>query len=235
VVYFAGCTPSYVRRGIARGGYKLLEAAGIDFGLLEEEVCCGHPHLAFGQVEEAKRAAVRQIEAIERSGAGVVVFTCPGCLETFREVFPRLLDRPLPFQAFHVSEYLFERWSNGGLRLKKQSRIATYHDPCNLGRGLGIYDAPRHLIDAVPGTRRVEMKRTRERSFCCGNGGFVRFTHEPMAVENEEARFEEAVSTGADLLLSSCPACQIALLDAKRRTKAAIEVLDLVEWLAYAL
>jgi heterodisulfide reductase subunit D len=79
------------------------------------------------------------------------------------------------------------------------------------------------------------MRRSGAGSFCCGNGDFVRFGYEPMAVENEQARWNEAVATGADLLLSACPACQIAFLDAKRRAKSTVDVLDVVEWLASAI
>lgn len=234
-LFFVGCTPSYLRQGIARAGYAVLEGAGAEFTLLAEESCCGYPFLAVGQVDAAKASSVRNVEAIEQTGAKTVVFTCPGCLHTFREEVPRLLGRSLPFRSLHVTEFLSERWSAGALRLRKQSRVVTFHDPCHLGRGLGIYEAPRQAIDAVPGVRRVEMRRTRAGSFCCGNGGFVRFGYEPMAIENESMRLGEALSTGADLLLSACPACQIALLDAKRREKAAIEVLDVVEWIASAV
>jgi Fe-S oxidoreductase len=234
-LFFVGCTPSYVRRGIAKGAYEVLEAAGIDFALLEDEVCCGHPDLAAGDVAAAREAAARNVAAIEASGATEVVFACPGCLQVFREQAPDLLARPLPFRAVHVTELLGERVAAGTLRFRRQPRVVAYHDPCNLGRGLGIYAAPRGVIDAVPGARRVEMRRTSAASYCCGNGDFVRLGYEPMAVENESARWAEAVATGADLLLSACPACQIAFLDAKRRTKSALEVLDVVEWLATAV
>ncbi len=234
-LFFVGCTPSYVRRGIAKGAYEVLEAAGIDFALLEDEVCCGHPDLAAGDVAAAREAAARNVAAIEASGATEVVFACPGCLQVFREQAPDLLARPLPFRAVHVTELLGERVAAGTLRFRRQPRVVAYHDPCNLGRGLGIYAAPRGVIDAVPGARRVEMRRTSAASYCCGNGDFVRLGYEPMAVENESARWAEAVATGADLLLSACPACQIAFLDAKRRTKSALEVLDVVEWLATAI
>ena len=111
----------------------------------------------------------------------------------------------------------------------------TYHDPCTLGRGLGIFDAPRRAIERVPGGRLVEMARTRERSYCCGNGGFVRFDHEAMSIDAERSRLTEARETGAETVLSACPACQIGLLDAARRDKAPIEVLDVLEWIAASL
>jgi heterodisulfide reductase subunit D len=224
-----------VRRGIARSGYALLEAAGADFGLLRDETCCGHPQMSAGRVEEARAAAQSLVAAVEASGAETVVFPCPGCLKTFREDYPRLLGRPLRFRTLHATEFLAERIGAGALRLQKRSRIVAYHDPCTLGRGLGVFDAPRRAIDAVPGAKRVELRRAREASFCCGSGAFSRLGFEPMSVENEQARWAEAAATGADLVVSACPACQIALLDAKRRAKSPIEVEDVVEWMASAL
>ena len=235
VVLYAGCTPAYVRRGIARSAYALLEAAGIDFALLEDEVCCGHPHVSMGRPDLAEQAMRTNLDAIERSGARTVVFACPGCLTTFRNDVPELLGYSLPFEAVHLSEYLVDSTTFRKVILQKQSRIVTYHDPCTLGRGLGVYDAPRRMIEAVPSSRLVEMPRTRERSYCCGNGGFVRFDHEAMAIENETSRLAEALATGADAVISACPACQIGLLDAQRREKAPIDVLDVLEWLAAAL
>ena len=235
VVFYAGCTPSYVRRNIARSAYSILNAAGVDFGLLEEEVCCGHAYVSMGRPDLARAEMEHNIAAIEQVKASTVVFACPGCLETFRDEAPKLLGRLMLFEALHLSEYLEKSSAFHSLRLQKRTRIATYHDPCTLGRGLGIFDPPRRMIETVPNSRLVEMPRTRERSFCCGNGGFARFDDEGMSIENELSRFAEAERTGAEVILSACPACQIGLLDAKRREKSAIEVLDILEWIAAAL
>jgi heterodisulfide reductase subunit D len=235
VVLYVGCTPSYVRRGIARSAYAVLEAIGIDFALLDEEVCCGHPHVSMGRSDLASQQLERTLAAIDRSGASTVLFACPGCLSTFCEDAPRLLGRRLPFEALHLTEYLGDSAAFGALRLRKQSRIATYHDPCSLGRGLGVFDAPRGVATRVPSSRLVEMPRARERSYCCGNGGFVRFDYEEMSIEGEGSRLNEARGTGADAVISACPACQIGLLDAARREKAEIDVMDVLEWIAAAL
>ena len=235
IALYVGCTPSYVRRGIARSAYAVLEAIGADFALLDDETCCGHPHVSMGRPDLARGQMERNLAAIERSGAKTVLFACPGCLTAFREDAPRWIGRPLPFEALHVTEYLAESRALRSVRLRKRSRVVTYHDPCTLGRGLGIFDAPRRAIERVPGGRLVEMARTRERSYCCGNGGFVRFDHEAMSIDAERSRLAEARETGAETVLSACPACQIGLLDAARRDKAPIEVLDVLEWIAASL
>ncbi len=235
VVLYVGCTPSYVRRGIARSAYAVLESLGVDFALLDDEVCCGHPQIAMGQPQSALAQLEHNLSSIKRSGARTVVFACPGCLETFQAQAPHLLQHPLPFEAVHITEFLAVSDAFAHAPMKKQSRIVTYHDPCTLGRALGIYDAPRAVLSAVPGSRHVEMPRTRERSYCCGNGSFVRYDHESLSIETEQTRLREAIETGAEAVISACPACQIALLDASRREKADIEVLDILEWIAKSL
>jgi heterodisulfide reductase subunit D len=183
----------------------------------------------------ARKTAATNLEAIARLGAKTVVFACPGCLRTFKEDMPRLLGEPLRFEALHLSEFITREFVRRPVRLQKVSRIVTYHDPCNLGRHLGIYEPPRQLIESLPGVRLVEMPRNREKSFCCGNGGFVRYDYEEMSVENELDRFAEAEATGAEAVVSACPACKMALLDAKRRASSKVEVLDILELLAEAL
>jgi heterodisulfide reductase subunit D len=235
IALYVGCTPSYVRRGIARSAYAILDSLGVDFALLDDEVCCGHPQIIMGRSDLALQQMERNLASIERSRAKTVVFACPGCLATFRNHLPQTLSRQVPFEALHITEYLTASSKFGSTSWKKQPRVVTYHDPCTLGRGLGIYDAPRRAIAAVPSSRLVEMPRTRERSYCCGNGGFVRFDHETLSVETELARLAEAMRTGADAIVSACPACQIGLLDAARREKLPIDVLDVLEWLAASL
>nr|MBN1858695.1 (Fe-S)-binding protein [Candidatus Bipolaricaulota bacterium] len=234
---FVGCTPSLLRRGIARGTYSLLEACGVDFAVLEDETCCGHPFLAMGMPDRTRQALDENLERIRQSGAETLVFACPGCLRTFREDYVKLTGHPLPVHAMHITEYLAELPAFRELRLKRQGRLVTYHDPCTLGRSLGILGPPRQLIDAIPGVKRQEMPRNGSQSFCCGSGGFVRTDHEGLSIATEAERFAEALATGADTIVSACPACQTAFLDAKQRASisSSVDVLDIVELLAAAL
>ncbi len=235
VLFFVGCTTAYLRRGIARSAYQVLNKLGIDFTLLGDERCCGHPYIAAGKMDQAGKTAATNLEAIEHLGIKTIVFACPGCLRTFKEDMPRLLGKPLPFETMHLSEFLTDELAKHPVQLKKTSRVVTYHDPCNLGRHMGIYEPPRELIETIPGVRLLEMPRNRDNSFCCGNGGFVRYDYEEMSVESELDRFAEAEATGADAIVSACPACQSGLLDAKSRAGSKMEVLDILELLTKAL
>jgi Fe-S oxidoreductase len=134
-----------------------------------------------------------------------------------------------------LSEFLTDELAKNPVQLNRLSRVVTYHDPCILGRHMGIYEPPRELVEMIPGVRLLEMPRNRDNSFCCGNGAFVRYDYEEMSVKSELDRFTEAEATGADTVVSACPACQSGLLDAKSKTGSKAEVLDIIELLAKAL
>ncbi len=235
VLLFTGCTPSYLRRGVARSAFEVLDALGSPFTLLTDEQCCGHPLLSLGLVSQAQALAEQNLEAILGSGAETVVTPCPGCLRTFRVEMPLLLNRKLPFEVLHVTEYVARELNRGGIRFRRTPGLVTYHDPCNLGRGLGVYDPPRRVINSVPGVRLVEMPRARQAAFCCGHGGFVRAVDIDVAKKSAGDRWAEAVGTGAETMLSSCPACQTAFLEQRVSTGLQVEVLDVAEFLARAL
>lgn len=172
LAFFVGCTPAYVRRSLARDTYAVLAASGLDFTVLSDEWCCGHPFLAAGQRERAAEVMRHNVEALVARGIERVVFGCPGCMRTFREDVPAVLGEPLPFEVLHVTELLAQEVESGRLRFDvyQPGAIVTYHDPCTLGRGLDIYDAPRTIIEAMPGVRLQEMPRHGRDGYCCGGG-----------------------------------------------------------------
>ena len=230
VAFFVGCTPSYVRRTLARDTYAVLVASGLDLTLLGDEWCCGHPFLAAGQRERAAEVMRHNVEALARLGVERVVFECPGCMRTFREDLPDLLGEPLPFETVHVVEEIARQVEAGRLRFEvyQSGAVVTYHDPCTLGRGLGIYDAPRTVIEAMPGMRLQEMPRHGRDAYCCGAGSFVRYDYASMTDQTGIERFREAESTGAQLVLTACPACVTQLQHVRGRVGSQVQVMDLI-------
>jgi heterodisulfide reductase subunit D len=230
VAFFVGCTPAYVRRTLARDAYAVLVASGLDFTLLGDEWCCGHPFLAAGQPERAAEVLGHNVEALVRLGVERVVFDCPGCLRTFRQDAPELLGRPLPFETVHVVEEIARHLAGGRLRFDvyQSGAIVTYHDPCTLGRGLGVYDAPRAIVEAMPGMRLAEMPRHGRDAYCCGAGSFVRYDYADLTEQTGVERFREAESTGAQFVLTACPACVTQLQYVRGRLESPVQVMDLV-------
>ncbi|MEM0359070.1 MAG: (Fe-S)-binding protein [Candidatus Hadarchaeales archaeon] len=231
-VYFVGCTSSYRQKEIARNTIEILLRSGEEFALLGgEEWCCGSPLLRTGQRKLAKELAEHNLEALRKAGAKTVVFSCAGCYKTFSKDYPRLLGRELGMELLHTSQYFLRILS--GRKLKGNGRKVTYHDPCHLGRGMGVYEPPRELLRLVSGSL-IEMKRSRENSWCCGAGSGVKSAFPDFALWSASKRLEEAEKTGAEVLVSSCPFCKRNLEDAGRK-RGGMEVKDLSELLAEAL
>ncbi len=235
VVYFVGCVASFYPQcySIPQSAVQILEKAGVDYMTLGgEEWCCGFPLIIAGMGDEAVETMRHNLEAVRRTGARRLVASCPSCYHTWKHDYPRILGEPLGFEVVHITELLVELLQNGSLSLRPLEEKVTYHDPCDLGRASGVYEAPRELIRAVPGLRLVEMEHHREYSLCCGGGGDVEMAGKDLVTAVARRRIAEAQATGAKLLLSACQQCKRTLTAAARQEKARIRVMDVVELVA---
>ena len=207
VLYYTGCTAGLKLHSIVKSTAKILKSAKIDFAVLEDEPCCGSVMLRTGKREEAKKNAEKVVSAIRSSGAERVLVTCAGCLKTLRQDYEKLgLELP---EILHITEALSEMISDGELDLKplKTTRKVTYHDPCHLSRAVGVYDAPRNIIGAIPGIELVEMETIREAAMCCGAGGGLRSYDPELSKRMAADRVKSAESTGAVIIATACPFC----------------------------
>jgi heterodisulfide reductase subunit D len=229
--YFVGCSPSYSKRSMARVGVELLNKMSADYTIASQEWCCGHPLMVAGERKKAAEFMRHNIEMYQALGVERIVFSCPGCYETFKKEVPRVLGKPLPFETMHLMELVAAEIDLGRVNFEPMTGgvVMTYHDPCTLGRGLGVYDAPRKIIDAIPGTRLAEMPRTRDDSFCCGAGSFVRYDFPDLTEGAGQDRWAEAVETGAHLLLTACPACLGQFQWLRANNEGEIQVMDIVK------
>lgn len=216
VYYFSGCTPffdlAYTDRknleliDIPRNAVGILNSVGVTPAINEDEKCCGHDLLWMGEKEKAKELAKANIEAIKESGADTIVFTCPEGLRTFREDYEDLLNEKLDLNFLHLSEYLQDK--EIPLREKWEKENITYHDACRF-KHLDLYEEPRDLLEKIPNVDLNEMKRSKEKSSCCGVNAMA--TCGPIAEEIEKEKLIEAKETGADKLVVPCSKCLIHL------------------------
>lgn len=199
IAYFTGCSAAYRNKETAEAGISILKKLGVDYTLLDE-VCCGSVlgRLGFSD-DNIRRQAEANVKAIEETGAEIVLFSCAGCLRMFRKEYPQFME--LPFKALHFIEWLSEQ----ELPLKPYGKTVTYHDPCHIGRHLGIYDAPRDVINKIPDIEFVEMADNRESARCCGGGGGVRAQFPEISGNIASKRVDQAEV--ADVLLTTCPFC----------------------------
>jgi len=246
VLFFVGCAPYFepVFEDIevealqpAKGSLRILNSLGIEPVVLEDEKCCGHDLLWTGDVEGFKALAEHNAAMIKKAGVKKIVFSCAECYRTFKEDYPKYVE--LDYELQHISELLSDRIDKDGLSLREVKKKATYHDPCRLGRHLGVYEAPREVLKAIPGVELVEMSRNREESLCCGTSAFTNCDVYSKQIRVE--RLLEAKSTGAEVLITSCPKCQIhfkCAMVSKGKEKGPdveIPVMDLAEFVASAL
>jgi len=247
ILYFVGCIPyfepifGYLEAktlDITKANLKLLNHLGVQPMLLPDEKCCGHDALWTGDVESFKRLAEHNTKLIKESGAKKIIFSCPEGYRTLRIDYPEH-GFELGCELQHISEFVAERMGKGQLRFKEVKKKVTYQDPCRLGRHLGIYDSPRKVLEAIPGLELIEMEKNRECALCCGTSAFTNcdtFSHE-MRVE----RLLEAKATGAEILVTSCPKCQIHFRCAmnnrgkEKGPEIDIEVMDFANLVAGAI
>ncbi|MEN6455664.1 MAG: (Fe-S)-binding protein [Prolixibacteraceae bacterium] len=202
VIYFAGCM-THLTPGIKKSMQQLLNYAGINFWFMDEQKapCCGRPLIQVGQYEAAKKLIRNNTEKIRSSGAKTLVVSCPICYKVFRE------DYVLPgVTVMHHSQYLLKLVNQGLLPAFSLPGKVVYHDPCELGRGSGIYDQPRELLGNYISL--IKTPHEKENAFCCG--GSLSNTRITMA-ERDQIRdkvLEEFQSCHPDHLVTACPLCK---------------------------
>lgn len=242
-LYFAGCLPffqvvfadlSFDALSIAQSAVRLLNRAGIEPVVSNDERCCGADLLLAGDVDSFRRLAELNVATIRATGAKRVVFTCAECYNAFRTDYPAYVGA-LPFETVHLTELLANRLGTGELNLGRVPGQVTYHDPCRLGRYLGVFDAPRQVMMGTPGLELVELEDNRERAMCCGSTAWVNCSGCSKLIQMEKLR--QARETGASVLLTACPKCQIHLRCAARDLleEEALVVEDITRWVGRGL
>lgn len=239
LVFFGGCTMPLRQADTLKNMMKILQAAGKEIAISKDESCCGSIALRIGDEKAAMEVVKQNVENIKNMGANTVFTACAGCYRTLKKDYPKLLGGELPFEVKHITEVLVDMINNNEIPFKAvegEKVKVTYHDPCHLGRHMKLYDVPRDIIAKIPGVELVEMKRNRMNAWCCGAGGGVKSLYPELALEIAKERVREAVNTGAQVLLTSCPFCignlSDALKDMDSDTQNKIQVVDIVDFIA---
>lgn len=224
VGYFAGCMTLLTPRTLS-AMEAIFAAAGEPVWWADREggVCCGRPLKLAGETDSARRMMRYNTELFRKHGITTLVTSCPICLKVFREDYA--LDG---IEVLHHSEYLLRLLRSGRLSLRRGATRFTYHDPCELGRGSGIYEAPRAVIEAAGVL--LEPEHTRENALCCGSSVANTAITDGQQVRIARAVASELEATGAEVVVTACPLCKKAL---GRGTAAAVR--DLAEVVAAQL
>ena len=227
VVYFTGCVASYfpMTKRIPQSFVQILDKAGVDFTLLGgEEWCCGFPLIAAGMKEKAEALMQHNLQKVREKGAERIVFACPSCYHTWME------QCKTDIEIFHSTQFIKKLINEGKISFKEKTTKVTYHDPCDLGRASGVYEAPREILRAIPGVELVEMEGNREQCKCCGGGGNLEMVRPDLSAAIAQAKIEEIKATGADMVITACQQCVRTILANARRKKIPIVVMDIIEF-----
>lgn len=241
VLFWVGCAGSFDQRAqkITKAFAQILEKVGVKFAILgKEEMCTGDPARRAGNEFLFQMMAYNNIQTLNGYGVKKIVTACPHCFNIIKNEYPALGGN---YEVIHHTTFLQGLINDGRIRLKEggefKGKKITYHDSCYLGRGNGIYEAPREVLQALD-VELVEMKRCRTNGLCCGAGGAQMFKEEePGTTRVNFERGEEAIETGAAIIAANCPFCTTMLSDGvkNKEKEDSVAVMDIAEMVARSL
>jgi len=241
-LYFVGCAASYDRRNqrVARALATILKAANVSFAILgAAETCTGDPARRMGNEYLFQLQAQQNIETLNAAAVKKVITSCPHCFNTIANEYPQLGGN---YEVTHALPLVKKLLDEKRIAMSDGAavEVVAYHDPCYLGRHNGIYDAPRDVLDAVPGVTRAEITpHNRERGFCCGAGGGRMWMEEKMGQRVNHRRVDQLLATksGATKVASGCPYCLIMLEEGvgAKGVQESIKPVDVLELVAARL
>ena len=228
-----GCSVMYEERAqqIARATVRILEAAGVSYGILEEARCTGDPAKMMGNEMQFQEIAMGNIEEFQEMKVQKVITMCAHCFNSFDRYYPEL---GATWQTIPHSVLIDRLIKSGQLKVtRNDAQTITFHDPCYLARHNDIVDETRGAVSAVG--RLIEMPRNRKDSFCCGAGGGNYWGGQGGTARISDVRTEEALATGADRIATSCSFCLLMLTSSASKHTEERKVFDIAELVVAAL
>ena len=240
ILFWVGCAGSFDERAqkITRDICKILQHVGLKYAVLgTEESCTGDPAKRAGNEFLYQMQAMTNIQVLDGYNIKKIVTGCPHCFNTIKNEYPALGGN---YEVIHHSQLIQQLIDEGKLRAEGgesfKGKKITFHDPCYLGRGNNIYEAPRKALEILD-AELVEMKRCKSNGLCCGAGGAQMFKEPEKGKKDINIeRIDEALSLGPDIVASSCPFCMTMLSDGLKNydKEQDVKILDIAEITARA-
>jgi heterodisulfide reductase subunit D len=241
ILFWVGCAGSFDQRAqkITKALAAILDKVGIPYAILgKEEMCTGDPVRRAGNEFIFQMMAYQNIQTLNNYGIKKIVTACPHCFNILKNEYPELGGS---YEVVHHTVFLQDLINNGKIQLTDggqfKGKKITYHDSCYLGRGNGIYEAPRSVLEFLD-TELVEMKSCRSKGMCCGAGGAQMFKEEEKGNNRVNLqRSREAIDAQANIIATACPFCNTMLTDGVKHEEKedTVKVMDIAELIAAAL
>lgn len=215
-LYYPGCLTKFVMPEFAEKYEEILKKLGIDFIKVEEFNCCGSPVLNAGYKEDFMNLMEKNREIFRKYGISRVITNCPSCAYIFKEEYG--------INTKHITEIIAENINKLTETEKNKTEEISYHDPCHLGRKLGIYDAPRKILEKL-GFKIVEPETTKDKALCCGGGGGLKTNFPKLSNKIAKRRVSEFKT---DEIMTCCPLCYQQLKENSSGKKKIFELCELI-------
>jgi heterodisulfide reductase subunit D len=234
-ILFVDCEAAFYRTSVSRSVALILLAAGVPFGLMREQWCCGGPAAEMGYVDRARAFAEHNVADWRAVGARRIVTLDPHDYITFTEDYPSYFGDDYDFEIVHITELVASLIRDGRLTLSVPiERVVTYHDPCRLNKRKGIHESPRAILRAIPGLTFKDVDHVTQWSYCSGAGAGFAIERPEIAAEISRRRVARAAELGVDTLVSACVWSERPLAARGAERDPEIQVRDLMELVAEA-
>jgi heterodisulfide reductase subunit D len=234
-ILFVDCEAAFFRTSVARSTAQVLKSAGVEFGLMQEQWCCGGPASEMGYVEHARSFAEHNVADWRSLGAKRILTLDPHDYITFTEDYPGYFGDTYDFEIIHITELVAELVADGRLAFSRPiERVVTYHDPCRLNKRKGIHESPRAILRAIPGLAFKDVDHVTQWSYCSGAGAGFAIEKPEIAAEISRRRVTRAADLDVDTLVSACVWSERPLSEQAGKLDRGLEVIDLMELVAQA-
>jgi heterodisulfide reductase subunit D len=235
-ILFCDCEAAYKRTSVPKAIAKVLQMAGVEFGLMYDQWCCGGPLMEMGYRKEAEMFARHNIDDWKRCGAKRIITLDPHDYLTFKHEYPRYFPEAKEFEIIHITDLVDQLLQEGKLKFTHEvNKTVTYHDPCRLNKRGGIWESPRNILRAVPGLTFIDVDHITQWAYCSGGGGGLKQAKPELTKEISTRRVRAAENIGAEAIVSACVWAERPLTERVQDGTTKIEVYDIMDIVALAV
>jgi glycolate oxidase iron-sulfur subunit len=237
VAFFTGCMTNYLYPEIGQATLRVLKAHGVNVIIPRMQHCCGAPLLYNGAADMTREMAKSHVDLFGSIRADAIITVCGTCGEAFKHLYPELLDttpgygkkaREVADRIMDITRFLYRLPFNPEL-FRAPELSVTYHQPCHLGRGLGVVQEPLFIIRSIAG---VTYQPLKEPDRCCGNAGSFSLAHYDLSYRVLAHKLRDIKSSGAQMVITGCPACRMHLNDGLTQEQMPQKAVHTIEFLA---